>query len=78
MLASRGETISYEAIRLWCGKFGPEYARKLRQYKPAILGHWHVDEVFLRVNGTIHYLWRAVVCAVLSKWLWSPAFGFRL
>ena len=31
LLASRDVIVSYEAIRLWCGKFGPEYARKLRQ-----------------------------------------------
>ena len=60
MLASRGVTVSYEAIRLWCGKFGPEYARKLRQHKGRVGRRWHVDEVFIRINGIIHYLWRAV------------------
>jgi putative transposase len=60
MLASRGVTVSYEAIRLWCGKFGPGYARKLRQHKGRVGRRWHVDEVFIRINGTIHYLWRAV------------------
>jgi putative transposase len=60
MLASRGVKVSYEAIRLWCGKFGPEYARRLRQHRRRVGGRWHVDEVFIRINGTIHYLWRAV------------------
>jgi putative transposase len=60
MLASRGVTVSYEAIRLWCGKFGPEYARKLWQHKRRVGRRWHVDELFIRINGTIHYLWRAV------------------
>ena len=60
MLASRGVTVSYEAIRLWCGKFGPEYARTLRRHKSKIGRYWHVDEVFIRIGGTIHYLWRAV------------------
>lgn len=60
MLASRGVTVSYEAIRLWCGKFGPEYARRLRPHKRRVSRCWHVDEVFIRINGTIHYLWRAV------------------
>ena len=60
MLASRGVTVSYEAIRLWCGKFGAEYARTLRRHKPRVGRRWHVDEVFLRINGIIHYLWRAI------------------
>jgi putative transposase len=52
--------VSYEAIRVWCGKFGPDYARKLRQHRRQLGRRWHVDEVFIRINGTIHYLWRAV------------------
>jgi putative transposase len=60
MLASRGVTVSYEAIRLWCGKFGAEYARRLRRHRPRVGKRWHVDEVFLRIGGVIHYLWRAV------------------
>src|ERR1700733_2662305 len=59
MLASRGVTVSYEAIRLWCGKFGPEYARRLRKCRRPLGRRWHVDEVFIRINGTTHYLWRA-------------------
>ena len=60
MLASRGVMVSYEAIRLWCGKFGAEYARRLRRHRPKIGRRWHVDEVFIRICGTIHYLWSAV------------------
>jgi len=60
MLAARGVTVSYEAIRLWCGKFGPEYARNLRLHKRRVGRRWHVDEVFIRIKGTIHYLRRAV------------------
>jgi transposase-like protein len=60
MLASRGVTVSYEAIRLWCGKFGPDYARRLRQNRRRVGRRWHVDEVFIRIRGTLHYLWRAV------------------
>jgi hypothetical protein len=40
LLASRGVTVSYEAIRLWCGKFGPEYARKLRQCRRRLGRCW--------------------------------------
>jgi putative transposase len=60
LLAARGVTVSYEAIRLWCGKFGPEYARRLRHCRRRLGRRWHVDEVFIRMNGTTHYLWRAV------------------
>jgi putative transposase len=60
MLASRGVTVSYEAVRLWCGKFGAEYARRLRRYRSRVGRRWHVDEVSIRISGTIHYLWRAV------------------
>jgi putative transposase len=72
MLASRGVTLSYEATRLFCGKFGPEYARKLRPHKRRVGRRWHVDEVFIRINGTIHYLWRAVdhsgqIVAILDR-----------
>jgi putative transposase len=60
LLASRGVTVSYEAVRLWCGKFGPEFAYKLRCRRRRLGRRWHVDEVFIRLNGVVHYLWRAV------------------
>ena len=50
MLASRGVTVSYEAIRLWCGKFGPEYAKKLRRHRRKVGGSWHAAEVFIRIK----------------------------
>ena len=52
--------VSYEAIRLWCNKFGSKYARRL---KPKHLGYgdmFYIDEVFIKVEGKQHYLWRAV------------------
>ena len=60
LLASKGVIVSYEAVRLWCGKFGPEFVRKLQSHRRMLGRCWHVDEVFIRLNGTIHYLWRAV------------------
>jgi transposase-like protein len=71
LLASRGVAVSYEAIRLWCGKFGPDYARKLRKCRRRLGRRWHVDEVFIRINGTTHYLWRAV--DKTAKW-WTSWF----
>lgn len=59
-MASRGVLVSYEAIRQWCEKFGPLYAAGLRRRRPQTGDKWHLDEVFLKINGVTHYLWRAV------------------
>jgi hypothetical protein len=52
--------VSYETIRQWCQKFGPDYARKLKRREGRLGDHWHLDEVFIRINGQQQYLWRAV------------------
>ena len=60
MLAMRGVSLSYETAREWSLKFGKHYANDLRRKSPQPGDRWHLDEVFLRINGRIHYLWRAV------------------
>ena len=60
LLALRGVTVSYEAIRLWCRKFGPTSARNLRRRHGRLGDVWHVDEVFVTIRGSRRYLWRAV------------------
>ena len=60
MLAMRGVALSYETIREWCLKFGQIYANDLRRKSSRPGDQWHLDEVFLKINGRIHYLWRAV------------------
>jgi putative transposase len=60
MLAMRGVTLSYETIREWCLKFGQTYANGLRRRSSRPRDRWHLDEVFLKINGRFHYLWRAV------------------
>ena len=60
LLAERGVTVSYEAIRLWCLKFGPEYARGLKRRQGRLGDTWHLDEVFVTIQGERQYLWRAV------------------
>jgi putative transposase len=60
LLFERGIIVSYEAIRQWCRKFGQDYANKLRRRRPRPRDKWHLDEVFLTINGERHYLWRAV------------------
>ena len=60
LLAERGIIVSYEAIRLWCQKFGPDYTRKLKRRQGCLGDVWHLDEVFIRINRRQQYLWRAV------------------
>lgn len=60
LLAERGVDVSYESVRRWCLKFGPAYAWKLRRCRPRPDGRWHLDEVFVSINGMQMYLWRAV------------------
>ena len=60
LLAQRGVTVSYEAIRLWCLTFGSAYARRLKRRQGRLGDIWHLDEVFVTIQGRRHYLWRAV------------------
>ncbi len=63
LLLARGVVVSHETVRSWCARFGPDYAKKLRRRRARPGDKWHLDEVFIRINGTIHYLWRAVDAA---------------
>jgi len=60
LLAKRGVTVTYETVRQWCRKFGPEYARKLRRRQGRLGDVWYMDEVFVKIRGERHYLWRAM------------------
>jgi putative transposase len=60
LLLVRGVIVTYETIRKWCRKFGQAYANQLRCCRPRPDDTWHLDEVFLTINGQRHYLWRAV------------------
>src|SRR5258708_34756080 len=60
MLAARGIDVSYETLRRWALKFGSIIARKLRRGRPRPDGRWHLDEVFVSINGRQFYVWRAV------------------
>lgn len=60
LLLERGIVVSYETIRRWGAKFGPEYARRLRRKPPSADDIWHLDEVVISINGKNHWLWRAV------------------
>jgi putative transposase len=60
LLAERGVVVSHESVRRWCGKFGTSFARNLRRRRPQPGDKWYLDEVFIRIRGELHYLWRAV------------------
>ena len=58
LMYARGLVVTSEAIRSWCAKFGPDYAARLCRWRPRPGDKWHFDEVFVKINGTTHYLWR--------------------
>ena len=60
LLLERGITVSYETIRRWGKKFGPDYARRLRRKKPSGDDVWYLDEVVITIAGRKRWLWRAV------------------
>ena len=60
LLAQRGITVSYEAIRQWCQTFGLDYARRLRRRRGRMGDTWYLDELFVTIQGRQQYLWRAV------------------
>ena len=60
LLAKRGVIVSYETIPQWSRKFGPEYARKLKRREGRLGDTWHLDELFVTIQGEQQYLWRSV------------------
>ena len=60
MLLERGIVVSYETIRRWGLKFGPDYTRRLRRRRPGPNDIWYLDEVVISIAGKKHWLWRAV------------------
>ncbi len=60
LLAERGVIVTDETVRQWCLKFGQQFANQLRRRRAVHGDKWHCDEVFLKINGKQHYLWRAV------------------
>jgi putative transposase len=60
LLAERGFDISYETVRRWVRKFGPQFARQLRARRPRPSYQWHLDEMVVTIGGKRRWLWRAV------------------
>jgi putative transposase len=73
LLAEKGVSVSYEAIRLWCNKFGPKFSNRLRRSHCGYGDPFYVDEVFIKIQGKQYYLWRAVDQESLPHevlWVW--------
>jgi putative transposase len=65
LLSERGIDISHETVRFWWNRFGPMFAAEIRKKRVVLMRgypqwRWHLDEVFVKVNGKLCYLWRAV------------------
>ena len=60
LLAERGIIVSYETVRRWVNHFGPTIAANLRKRRPKPHTIWHLDEIYLKIDGRLVYLWRAV------------------
>ena len=60
LLAQRGIIVTYETVRQWCQRFGPVYARRLRRRRGRLGDTWHLDELFVTLQGRRQYSWRAV------------------
>ncbi len=73
LLAQRAIIVSREAVRLWCNKFGSQYAKRLQRKHRGYGDTFFLGEVFVKIQGKLHYLWRAVDQESLPHevlWVW--------
>ena len=59
-MAERGVDVSYETVRRWVQKFGPQIARRLRRFRDRPSSRWHLDEMVIQISGKQLYVWQAV------------------
>ena len=71
LLAQRSITVTYETIRQWCLTFGPSYARALRRRRGRLGDAWHLDELFVTLNGRLQYLCGPWTRTATSSISWS-------
>ena len=68
LLHERGVDVSYESVRYWWHKFGAQFAGHIKKRRAGGMQsnnwRWHLDEVFVKISGERHYLWRAVIMSV--------------
>ncbi len=65
LLHERGIEISHETVRFWWNRFGPMFAAEIRRrrvdrMRNSLHWRWHLDEMYAKINGETHYLWRAI------------------
>ena len=64
LLHERGVDVSYESVRYWRHRFGSPFSHQIKKRRAGSMHSnnwkWHLDEVFVKINGERHYLWRAV------------------
>jgi putative transposase len=65
LLFERGIDLCHETVRLWWNRFGPLFAANIRRQRVSRMRgfrqwRWHLNEVYVKINGEMHYLWRAV------------------
>jgi putative transposase len=64
LLHERGIDVSHETVRYWWHRFGPMFEAEIRKRRIETMKssrwRWHLDEMFVKINGEQHYLWRAV------------------
>jgi len=65
LLHERGIDVSHESVRFWWNRFGPKFASeiwrcRIQRMRAWSNWQWHLDEVFVKINGETHYMWRAV------------------
>mgnify|MGYP003526151630 FL=1 len=60
LLFERGIDVTYESIRRWCNRFGPELAEEIKRRRRPAGRTWHLDEVHIVIAGEVHWLWRAI------------------
>jgi hypothetical protein len=77
LLFARGVMVTYEAIRQWCRKFGQEYANQPRRRRPRPGDTWHLDEVFLTINGARLTSGGPSIKTATCSTFWSKAAGIR-
>jgi putative transposase len=81
LLHERGIDVSHEAVRFWWHRFGPMFAAEIRKRRIAGMKSsrwcWHLDEMFVKINGERHYLWRLWITRVKSLRASSRGSGTR-
>ena len=77
LLHERGIEVSHETVRFWWNRFGPMFAAAIRSRRVSALRssrwRWHLDEVFVKIRGKTHYLWRAVDGREMGRWIRNRA-----